>query len=129
MMHNTLINYNCVDSLMDSLMDSVIDSARMEDHNMLLEIIKEKIKEQEETLFGVPKRDRYIDKAERRRPGSMNDLKTQKMSVMFSSSDFVNHFVHHFILYRMDDGRIADVYIKLTADKNVDVFEYSVVQT
>ena len=62
---------------------------------------------------GVAKRQSYIDAAERRRPESMNELKTQKISVMFTSSDFV----HHFIIYRMDDGRIADVYIKLTADK------------
>lgn len=119
MMHNELINYN-------SVIDSVIDSAKikMEDHNMLVEIIHGKLKlEQYDGSPCVPKRQNYIDSAERQRPDSMNELKTQKMSVMFSSGDFV----HHFILYRMDDGRIADVYIKLTADKNVDVFEYSVV--
>ena len=42
---------------------------------------------------------------------------------MYSSNDFI----HHFILYKMDDGRIADIYLKLTEDKNVDVFEYSIV--
>ena len=121
MMHNELINYN-------SVIDSVIDSAKIktEDHNMLTGIIHDKLKlGQSDGSPCVPKRQNYIDAVQRRRQESMNELNTQKMSVMFSSGDFV----HHFILYRMDDGRIADVYIKLTADKNVDVFEYSVVQT
>ena len=115
MMHNESIDYNCV--------DSVIDSARMEDHNLLVEIIQDEIKKQMDGVPGVAKRQSYIDEAERRRPESMNELKTQKMSVMFSSRDFF----HHFILYRMDDGRIADVYMKLTVDKKVDVFEYYIV--
>ena len=111
-MHNELINYN-----------SDID-LEMENHNFLVKTIQNELNLKHITpcVTGVPKRDNYVKAAETSRPESMNELNTQKMSVMFSSSDFV----HHFILYKMDDGRIADVYIKLTADKKVDVFEYTI---
>jgi hypothetical protein len=153
MMHNELINYNCViDSVIDSIMEKITrdmmekhnllvdlkqleelnvlvgynisaEDSKMKDHNLLVGIIQDEIKKQMNGVPGVAKRQSHIDNAERRRPESMNELETQNMSVMYSSENFI----HHFILYRMDDGRIADVYIKLTVDKNVDVFEYSVV--
>ena len=111
MMHNELIDYN-----------SGMEDNNSLDHNLLVEIIQDEIKKQMDGIPGVPKRDNYVKAARRRRSESMNELCTKKMSVMYSSSDFV----HHFILYRMDDGRIADIYMKLTADKNVDVFEYTI---
>ena len=93
------------------------------DHNLLIEIIQHEIKNEINGIPGVPKRDNYVKAAQKKRDNCMNELRTKKMSVMYSSSDFV----HHFVLYKMDDGRIADIYMKLTSEKNVDVFEYSIV--
>ena len=119
MIHNELINYNCVDSEMEDYYSL--------DHNLLVEIIQDEIiqveiKKKMDGVPGVVKRQSHIDAAQRRRKESMNELQTKKMSIMYSSSDLV----HHFILYKMDDGRIADIYMKLTADKNVAVFEYTI---
>lgn len=113
-MHNDLINYNSVDSEMVEY--------NHEENDILLGFIKENIKNYIPGIAGVAKRGTHVDAANQNREKCMQILNTQRMSVMYSSSDFV----HHFILYRMDDGRIADIYIRLTEDKKLDVFEYNI---
>ena len=99
------------------------EDSDMEENNSLVEIIQKEIKEPFNRISGFPKRDTHVNAAQKRRNNCMKELYTKKMSIMYSSNDFI----HHFILYKMDDGRIADIYLKLTEDKNVDVFEYSIV--
>jgi hypothetical protein len=110
MMHNESIDYNSQKLIQQDMED------------FLLDLIDANIRG---FILGRPrivKRDTDVDAANNNRQKCMQMLNTQRMSVMYSSSNFI----HYFILYRMDDGRIADIYMKLTADKKVDVFECTI---
>ena len=110
MIHNEITNYN----------HSVNEEISYIKNLVLIGLEKYSVEE-----LKFPKRENMVNYVEKERKKKQKVIIDEPMSITYKSNDEK----HYFILYRMDDGNIADIYMRLNEDKNIDVFEYNILKS